>query len=185
MKRNDDLTFEQYNTMTRWKNGRKFKVSKSYGTRDYLKHYNNVRPRNKKYSIKREEFSTIFSAVCQKMADEYLNTGYLTFPYYMGSISIYETDVRSKIVDGKLKIRKRVNWRETLRLWHEDKEAEKNKTLIYHEDNTLYSSVYERSRARYKNKIFYDFTIVRNIKKRISSLAKENKLPAFKRRKYD
>lgn len=54
MERKSDLTFDEYHAKLRWKNGRKFKITNSYRSRDYIKHYNKIKPSDPIYNLNQD-----------------------------------------------------------------------------------------------------------------------------------
>jgi len=49
----------------------------------------------------------------------------------MGRIELVKNKTKVVIKDGKLKIKKAINWGETLEYWNQDKEAFDKRILIY------------------------------------------------------
>ena len=72
-----------------------------------------------------------------------------------------------------------IDWDRTLKLWYEDKEAFKNKTLIKVEEKEIYKVYYNRNIAEYKNKSFYQFNINKDLKRKLKQTIKEGSLDAF------
>ena len=72
-----------------------------------------------------------------------------------------------------------IDWDRTLKLWYEDEESYKNKTLIKVEEKEIYKIYYNRNVAEFTNKSFYQFDINRELKKRLKQNIKEGKLDAF------
>src|SRR5690554_6806468 len=92
----------------------------------------------------------------------------------MGTIEIRKFSIEPKIgEDGELIFHAPIDWDKTLRLWYEDEEAHKNKTLIKVENREVFKRFYNKLRANYKNKSFYDFLLNKNIKTNINKKAKK------------
>lgn len=148
------------------RNGPKqFKVKNSFGVYDA---YKKIR-KNKWYDIgkplKEHEFYSIVREVNKLLADEIANGNTVTFPSRMGVLELRKLKRGVGIVDGKLKVTYPINWDETLRLWFEDEEARKNKTLLRKENEFVYHVKYCKHDATYENKSFYEFALNRSIKK--------------------
>jgi len=84
------------------------------------------------------------------------------------------------VIDGK-KIRTNlpIDWDRTLKLWYEDKESYKNKTLIKVEEKEIYKIYYNRNIADFTNKTFYQFDINRELKRKLKQNIKDGKIDAF------
>ena len=97
----------------------------------------------------------------------------------MGKIELRKIDITPKIVDGKLVISKPIDWDRTLKLWYEDNEAFKQRTLVKVENNDLFKIFYNKSKAKFNNKCFYEFQVNRDIKQRLKKNIKLNRIDAF------
>lgn len=151
------------------------KVRGSYGVYDAYKHIR----RNKWYDIGRpvteKEFYSIIRGVNKLLADEIALGHKVTFPSRMGYLELRKVENGVSIVDGKLKITYPINWDETLRLWFEDEEAKKKKTLVRDESKFRYRVRYNKYDATYENKSFYQFDLNRFIKQKLKDNIKSNK----------
>ena len=158
----------EYNGFTeeicRKKGDKKFKVKGSWGIYDVYKHIR----KNKWYDIgrplKEHEFYSIVRQVNDLFAKEIADGNTVVFPSKMGKLELRKFERGVGIVDGKLKITYPVNWSETLKLWYEDAEARRNKTLLRRESKWVYHVRYNKYDATYENKGFYEFTLNRFIK---------------------
>lgn len=143
----------------------KFKIRRSFGVYDVYK----LIRKNKWYDIgrplKEHEFYAIIRGVNDLLAKELINGTIVTFPYRMGCLMLTRNKVGVGYKDGKLKVTYPINWKKTLELWYQDKEAKNNKTLIRDEVPEMFKVVYNKHKADYNNKNFYAFTLNRSIKK--------------------
>lgn len=141
------------------------KVRNSWGVYDVYKHIR----KNKWYDIGRplgeHEFYTIIRSVNNLLAEEIINGNTVIFPSKMGSLELRKRPRGVSIVDGKLKNTYPIDWQETVRLWFEDEEERKKKTLLRIEDKESYHVQYCKKNANYENRSFYDFSLNRKIKK--------------------
>ena len=140
------------------------KIRNSWGVYDAYK----LIRKNKWYDIGRpvteHEFYSIIRSVNNLLAEEVANGSTVTFPSRMGKLELRKFQKGVSLVDGKLKITYPINWEDTLKLWFEDEEAKKNKTLVRNECDFVYHVRYDKYDATYENKSFYQFTLNRFIK---------------------
>lgn len=152
------------------------KIRNSWGSYDIYKHirkngwYDIGRP------VKEHEFYSIIREVNKLLAEEIANGNTVIFPYRMGKLELRKSERGVSLVDGKLKITYPVNWDETIRLWFEDKEARKNKTLLRNEEDYVYHVKYCKHDANYENKSFYQFTLNRFIKQELKKNIEQKKI---------
>ena len=170
------MDYKEFNTKIRRAGSHsKAKVNNSWGVYDSYKHirkngwYDIGRP------LKEHEFYTIVRSVNNYLADEVANGNTITFPSRMGKLELRKIERGASIVDGKLKINYPINWSETLKLWYEDAEAMKNKTLLREETKYVYHIKYCRHDATFENKTFYEFALNRFIKRALKENIKEGK----------
>jgi hypothetical protein len=154
----------------------KSKVRDSYGVYDCYKHirkngwYDIGRP------IKEHEFYTIIREVNKLLAEEIAQGNTVAFPCRMGKLELRKNEKGVSLIDGKLRITYPVNWEETIRLWYEDEEARKNKTLLRNEEKYVYHVKYCRHDANYENKSFYEFSLNRLIKQALKKNIEQKKI---------
>lgn len=152
------------------------KVRNSWGIRDahrYIRknHWFNIgRP------VSEKEFYAIVRQVNLRLAKEIAMGNTVTFPCRMGKLELRKHKVGAEFLDGKLKVSYPLNWPETLKLWYEDEEARKRKTVLRHDSPYVYYVYYDRWRASYENKVFYRFALNTFIKKELSKNIKSNKV---------
>jgi len=97
----------------------------------------------------------------------------------MGTLEVRKRLGTVKIVDGKLVNNLPVDWDTTLKLWAEDEESYKNKTIIRLEEDEIFIINYNKRKAIYNNKMFYQFNVNRKLKQRLKELIKNNEIDAF------
>ena len=103
----------------------------------------------------------------------------------MGKIELRKYNARIKFEDGKLKTNLPINWDRTLKLWYDDPESKANKTLVRQEPKQLFTIFYNKKRADYNNKSFYQFTPIREFRKELSTKIKNNEIDAFLMSEYE
>lgn len=155
---------------------RKHKVSNSYGIHDCYKYYK--KHRKYKYSITESLYSKIIKEYAELIIIELLKGKEVKLPSNLGSLEIrkYPTYVK---FDGKLKTNLPIDWNRTIKLWEEDKQAHINKTLIRIETKEIYKVYYNRNKAKYKNKCFYQLNINRELKNKIKEKVNNGELNAY------
>lgn len=161
----DFKEFQEIITKKRTK--KKAKVSNSWGVYDVYKHirkngwYNIGRP------LKEHEFYSIIRGINLLLAEEILKGNSVKFFHRMGHLDLRKKEHGVYLKDGKLVNTYPVNWNDTIKLWYEDEEARKNKTLIRLNSKYVYHVQYSKYRACYKNRRFYEFALNRFIKQKL------------------
>lgn len=152
---------------------RKHKVRNSLGAYDAYKYIR----KNKWFNIGRpvteHEFYTIIRQVNNLLAEEILQGHEIILPHGLGKIELRKDWVRMAIKNGVLRTNLPVDWYETIKLWFEDKEAYKKKTLIRMEKKELFKIFYNKSNANYKNKSFMEFLPNRDLMSKLAQKIKE------------
>lgn len=173
------MDFNEFKERISHKNGRNFKVKGSVGVYDMYKKirkncwYNIGRP------VTEKEFYAIIRGINKMLADEIANGNPIVFPKRMGKLELRKHECGAFIRNGKLKITYPVDWMSTYKLWYEDEEARRNKTLLRHENKWIYHVKYCVFDATYENKGFYQFALNNFIKEAISSNVKQGKIDAL------
>ena len=170
-------SFDEFTTKMLKKEGKKnFKVKGSFGNYDAYK----LMRKNGWYSvgkpISEHDFYAVVRGINRKFAEALSHGETIDLPFRMGQLELRKSQRGVSIVDGKLKINYPVNWSETLKLWYEDAEARKNKTLLRNESKEVYSVKYNKWTARYENKAFYEFVLNRFIKKALKKNINDKKV---------
>lgn len=101
----------------------------------------------------------------------------------MGQLELRKYNATFDIVNGKVKTNLPIDWDRTLKLWYEDEEAYKERTLVKVEEKEIYKVYYNKQLADYQNMVFYEFKVNRELKRGIKQRIKEGKLDAFKFKK--
>lgn len=155
------------------------KVRNSFGVYDVYK----LIRKNQWYNIGKplteHEFYSIIRAVNNIFAKEIALGNSVVFPQRMGMLELRKNERGVSIVDGKLKVTYPVNWNETIKLWFEDEKARKEKTLLRDEQRFVYKVKYNKYKANYDNKSFYEFALNRKIKKALKENINKKKVDAL------
>lgn len=153
-------------------------VSHSWGVYDYFKYYRKNKPKDKKYVMKEGVFYRVIRMVNQLLADDLVKNHYLELPYQMGEIKIYQEKTKSFFKDGKIRTNRVVDWYNTLELWYNDDEMRKEKRLIYRDLPIKPRFRYDKTKAFFANRAFYEMRLSSDVKTRLCK-SFHNQLPCF------
>lgn len=158
---------------------RKHRVSNSFGVYDSYKWIR----KNKWLDIGRplteHEFYSIVRKINDLLADELVRGNDVTFPHRMGRLEIRKLKPIIRIVDGRVETNLPIDWDRTLSLWNEDEESYKKRTLVKAEEKEVFKVYYNRMKCDFNNQSFYQFSVNRDIKKRLKQRIKEGQLDAY------
>lgn len=167
------------NAVKRVREPRIHKVKNSYGVYDGFKYYRKSRPKEDKYILTESQYFSIIRKVNKLLGEALVNGEDITLPHRLGRLEIRKYKARITVDGQKVRTNLPVNWDRTLKLWYEDEESYKNKTLVKVEEKEIYKVYYNRNVAEFKNKTFYQFDVNRELKRRLKQNIKEGKLDAF------
>lgn len=159
---------------------RHHKVTNSYGSKDAFHYYRKIRPKENKYILTDCEYLHIIRLINNVLQTLIIEGADITFPERMGRLEVRKRSNKIKFNDGKLVIDYPINWDATLKLWYEHPECKIKKQLVREESLETFRIYYNRSKANYNNKTFYEFTPNRNIKIGLKNNIKRNKIEAYK-----
>ena len=158
---------------------RNHKVKNSIGVYDIYKHIR----KNKWYDIGQpiteHQFYTIIRQVNNVLADNLLKGNDIVFPNKMGRLEVRKFEPIIRFDDNKLKVRLPIDWDRTLKLWSEDEEAYKERTLVKMEEKEIFKVCYNKTRADFPNKGFYQLQINRDLKIALKKKIKLGNFDAF------
>lgn len=168
-------TYAEYRSKVLSSNGPHiYTVTNSYGVYDYYKYYRHNRPKDRSYyKMNEKQYYKLIRTVNEYLIDLLFKNMRVELPDNFGELIIQRRDATVSYKNGKVKTNRPVNWEETLKLWFEDSEAERNKTLVRWDVNNVTTIDYKKVYAKFPNKAFYEFQIVRKLKRRLSSLLAE------------
>lgn len=156
------------------------KVNNSYGVYDIYRYIRKNKWFDIGQPVTEHQFYSIIRRMNNLLADALIHGHDIELPCRMGVIEVRKYDARISIENGKVKTNLPVDWDRTLKLWSEDEEAYKERTLIKMEEKEIFSIFYNRTAANYKNKSFYEFRTNRQLKLRIKKRIKSGNFDAFK-----
>lgn len=159
---------------------RTHEVRNSLGTYDAYKFIRKNKWLDIGRPVTEHEFYTIIRQVNNLLADNLVNGEDIVLPQRMGTIELRKYDSSITFKDGKLVTNLPIDWDRTLKLWSEDEEAYKERTLIKMEEQEIFKVFYNKSRANYENKSFMQFEVNRDLKRRLKQKIKSKAIDAFK-----
>lgn len=174
------MTFEEFKKNTnKISEHRVHKVTGSLGVYDAFKWIRKNKWLDIGCPLKEHEFYKIIRTVNLKFADLLAQGEEITLPCRMGKLELRRKPVIKKIINGRLVTNLPIDWDKTLKLWYEDSECFKNKTLIRTNTNEMIKVNYDKRTANYNNKQFYKFNPNRELKHNIRNNVKHNNIIAF------
>lgn len=129
--------------------------------------------------VSEHDFYKIIRSINEQLILLLLSGGNLQLPQRMGTIELRKRPVVYDIKSGKLKVSAPIDWDRTLKLWYEDEESFNKKTLVKMEEKEIFQIYYNKSKATYKNKSFYQFRPNRDLKVQLKHKLKEGILDAY------
>ena len=163
----------------RLNDSRSHKVSGSLGVYDAYKWIRKNKWLNIGSPISEHDFYSIIRGINNCLANELIKGTDINLPHRLGRLEVRKNVARYTMKDDKVKTNLPVDWDATLKLWYEDQEAYDDKTLVKQEEKEIFKVVYNKSKAEYTNKSFYQFDLNRDIKRRLKQQIREGKLDAF------
>lgn len=158
---------------------RKHKINNSVGIYDSYKWIRKNKWLDIGQPISEHNFYTIIRHINNYLA-ECLSRGQdIVLPHKLGRLEVRKFDARIELHDGTIKTNLPIDWDRTLKLWFEDEEAYKERTLIKMEEKEIFKVFYNKCRADYENKSFYSFEVNRDLKRRLKHNIKNGIVDAF------
>lgn len=138
--------------------------------------------RNKFYGktiVTEQQFYAIIREVNQLLVEQLCQGLIIKIPYGLGSIESFKFNTTVKFKDGKLKVTRPVDWKETLKLWQSDENCYRNKTLIRREWKTLIKIEWNRLGCRCKNIKYFSFKPARSLVHKLNVLYRQGLIDTF------
>lgn len=156
------------------------KIRNSLGTYDAYKWIRKNKWLNIGRPLTEHEFYSIIRQVNNLLAESILSGEDIILPHKLGTLELRKYNTKISICDGKLVTNLPIDWDRTLKLWAEDEEAYKERTLVKMEEKEIFKIFYNKRTANYINKSFYTFEVNRDLKKRLKQKIKARAIDAFK-----
>lgn len=158
---------------------RTHKVTNSYGIYDGYKYYRKNKPKDPEYVLTESQYFYITRRINEILADLLSQGEDIKLPFRLGRLEVRKYPARISFDGNKIKTNLPIDWDKTLKLWYEDKEAYANKTLIRIEESEIYKLYYNKIKADFTNKSFYQFNFNRELKKKLKYNIKEGNINVF------
>lgn len=153
-----------------------------YGVNDY---YREFKSKNKDSKITRKVYGEIIKEFNSFLRDGLSMKGKdIILPKKLGRVELRKSKTEVKIDDnGNIINNLPVNWKETRKLWLENKQAEEKKIKIRftneHTDSHTFKITYLKAKADFKNKSLYTIRFNRQLKRDLSQSIFKGKIDAF------
>lgn len=148
-----------------------FKVTNSNGTKEVWRWIKKNKWLDIGQSITERELGLIIKAINLSLQDQLLQGKEVILPCRMGKLEIRKFEAKVEIKDNKVVTTLPINWKKTLQLWYNDEESRESKRLVRWESRERFAIYYNKTKANYNNKSFYQFIPSRvfkiNLKQRI------------------
>lgn len=167
------------------KEKRNHKIKNSYGVYDAYKYYRKNKPKDKKYILTESQYFAIIRSVNNKLADKFISEGCIKFPKRLGELYIIKNPTKLYKQNNKLINTYPVDWKNTLQLWEEDTEAYNKRILVKNITKEVYKIKYDKTKANYINKSFFDFKPNRQLKLKLKEEVKDNNINAYIKKTYE
>lgn len=162
------------------------KFSKTLDSREAFFFYRRTRPKTADFVIKEKVFTTIINDMNLLIADKLLATGSVTLPEGLGKISIIKMKTDSWLNEaGELQTNRAVDMASTLKLWYEDPAAKEAKTLVRFDNPYKFKILYCKSKAKFKNSIYFNLRFNRELKIRLKNLITNTDYDAYEKSPMD
>lgn len=121
-------------------------------------------------------YEEIIRTMNQILAEKLLEGHEVVLPYQMGSLHISSSKPRVRVVNGKIETTYRTDWKKTLRLLYEDRDARDSHQRVRRVNNRVYILKYSKRGAVYKYRKSYSFRPNRSMMRRIGKLTESGGL---------
>lgn len=158
---------------------RHHKVTNSYGSKDAFRYYRKIKPDDSKYVLTDCQYLRIIRLINDQLRSNLIAGKDVILPEKMGRLELRKRTNKVKFVEGKMDINYPVDWNATLKLWYDNPSSKAKKQLVRQEAKETFRVFYNRSKANYNNKSFYEFNTNRDIKLGLKRNIKLNKIDAF------
>lgn len=158
---------------------RTHKIKNSYGVYDGYKYYRKNKPSDNKYILTESQYFSIIREVNKLLLESLLQGDDIIFPHRMGKLEVRKYKPSIKIDDTKVRTNLPIDWNSTFRLWYEDEESYKNKTLVKIPEKEIYKICYNKNVANFNNKGFYEFHVNRDFKLKLKDKIKSGEFDSF------
>lgn len=144
-----------------------FKIKDSYGVIDYYKFYKGNKKKST-YTLNLPAFRQVTQALNKAIGDELAMGEDWVLPERMGTLEVRKRTPKPRFnKDGELVFNAPIDWQETLKLWYEDPECRKDRTVVYTDKREFCKVFFNRKKATFKNQNYYEFFLNRALYKKV------------------
>lgn len=129
--------------------------------------------------IPKNTYSMIIRNINKKFTEALSSGEEILLPEYMGKLHLKKMQPKITLKDGKLRTTLPIDWNRTLKLWEEDEEAYKNKTIVRHEVRDVFRIYYSIYDKQFQNATFCKFYPGHCLKQKLSEKARNNEVDAY------
>lgn len=159
---------------------REHKIRNSLGVYSGYKYYRKNKPDGKKYILSESQYFAIIRQINNLLVDDIVLGKEVKLPYRMGTIEVRKYEKSLKIDEnGNVKTNLPIDWDNTLKLWYEDEESYKNKTLLRLDEQEIYKVLYNKEGVNFNNRSFYEFVFNKDLKLRLKHNIKQGIIDAL------
>lgn len=155
------------------------KISGSFGVYDSLKHIRKNKWKEIGHPVDSHDFYSVVRTVNKHLAELLSYGNDVQLPYQMGRLEIRKYEAHIDIKDGKVVTNLPVDWNRTLKLWQEDEESYQKRTLVKVQEKEIFKIYYNRGKATYINKSYFDLKPNRELKRTLKKHIKEGLIDAY------
>lgn len=158
------------------KENRVHKITNSIGVYDCYKWLRKRKWVDTKMCLTEYQFYKIIREINTYVSEQLSLGNEFKIPYQMGSLEIRKINSYVNIKNNKIHTNLPIDWNRTLKLWCEDSDSYNNKTIVRQNEKYYYKVYYNKSKAAYKNKMFYQFRPCRTLKQKLKENINDNKV---------
>lgn len=174
------MSFEDFiKDVKKVNNERHHRINNSYGSKDAFCYYRTIRPVDSKYVLTDCQYLKIIRLINNQLRLNLIEGKDVLLPEKMGRLELRKHKTSIKFENGKLKTNLPINWNATLKLWYDNPNSKNKKQLVREETTETFKVLYNKSKANYNNKSFYEFNTNRELKLGLKNNIKLNKIDAF------
>ncbi len=179
--RMDSIDFKEFIKKVKNVSGnRKHKICNSFGFNFFFGYYRKNKPLDKEFVLNGSTYSSIINEMNIGVADKLLENKSIKLPCSLGVLSVVKNQTDTWIdSDGNLKTTKKVDMASTLKLWYEDEDAMRNKTLVRFDNEYTFKIMLDKRRSKVKNKMYFHFAPNRDLKIKLKNNINNSNYDAY------
>ena len=191
MELKEGMTYGEFNSQIHKRS--KGKCNAQYSTKDYYSHYRHsvwryqggltIRgtrrkrmSKNGKWTLSPAQYRKIIMAINSLLLETICQGQDVDMPNDFGILYARQKTIFTRLGDdGNIKTNRTINWKETKKLWFEDKESRESKQLVYHDNG--HAKPYVRMQfGDFTNKRFLSFYPLHTYMRTMAKEVAEGKL---------